>query len=94
MPSGLIAHGGRVVFVGITTDECAFVIRCSHKPEGTLLCSRNALPEDLRIIGLIETAGWTPRCGSRTGLRLKTSSTSSHRTRARDGSDKSDDRYR
>jgi alcohol dehydrogenase len=26
-----------------------------HKPEGTLLCSRNALPEDFtRIIGLIE----------------------------------------
>ena len=51
----LIAQGGRLVFVGITTDEVRFRHPIFHKPEGTLLCSRNALPEDFtRIIQLIE----------------------------------------
>jgi alcohol dehydrogenase len=54
---GLIAPGGgRLVYVGITTDEVKFRHSTFHKPEGTLLCSRNALPEDFtRIIGLIES---------------------------------------
>jgi alcohol dehydrogenase len=52
---GLVAHGGRLVFVGITTDEVRFRHPVFHKPEGTLLCSRNALSADFaRIIGLIE----------------------------------------
>ena len=52
---GLIAHGGRVVFVGITTDEVHFRHAIFHRPEGTLLCSRNALSADFtRIIRLIE----------------------------------------
>jgi alcohol dehydrogenase len=52
---GYVAHGGRLVFVGITTDEVRFRHPVFHKPEGTLLCSRNALPEDFtRIIQLIE----------------------------------------
>ena len=52
---GLVAPGGRLVYVGITTDEVKFRHPTFHKPEGTLLCSRNALPEDFtRIIGLIE----------------------------------------
>ncbi len=53
---GLIAPGGgRLVYVGITTDEVKFRHPVFHKPEGTLLCSRNALPRDFtRIIGLIE----------------------------------------
>jgi alcohol dehydrogenase len=52
---GLIAHGGRLVFVGITTDEVTFRHPVFHRPEGTLLCSRNALAADFtRIIGLIE----------------------------------------
>jgi 2-desacetyl-2-hydroxyethyl bacteriochlorophyllide A dehydrogenase len=52
---GLIAHGGRLVFVGITTDEVRFRHPTFHRSEGTLLCSRNALPADFtRIIGLIE----------------------------------------
>ncbi len=52
---GLIAHGGRLVFVGITTDEVRFRHPVFHRPEGTLLCSRNALSADFgRIIGLIE----------------------------------------
>jgi alcohol dehydrogenase len=52
---GLIGHAGRLVFVGITTDEVKFRHPVFHRPEGTLLCSRNALPADFtRIIGLIE----------------------------------------
>jgi 2-desacetyl-2-hydroxyethyl bacteriochlorophyllide A dehydrogenase len=52
---GYVAPGGRLVFVGLTGDEVAFRHPTFHKPEGTMLCSRNALPEDFtRIIGLIE----------------------------------------
>jgi threonine dehydrogenase-like Zn-dependent dehydrogenase len=52
---GFVAHGGKLVFVGITTDEVKFRHVVFHKPEGTLLCSRNALPADfVRIIKLIE----------------------------------------
>jgi len=52
---GLIAPGGKLVYVGITTDEVKFRHPTFHKVEGTLLCSRNALPEDFtRIIRLIE----------------------------------------
>ncbi len=51
----LIAHGGRLVFVGLTGEEIRFRHAAFHRPEGTLLCSRNALPGDFtRIIGLIE----------------------------------------
>ena len=61
---GYITHAGRLVFVGITTDEVHFRHALFHKPEGTLLCSRNALSADFtRIISLIEerrlnTAPW------------------------------------
>jgi 2-desacetyl-2-hydroxyethyl bacteriochlorophyllide A dehydrogenase len=52
---GLVTHGGRLVYVGITTDEVRLRHPVFHKCEGTLLCSRNALPGDFtRIIGLIE----------------------------------------
>jgi alcohol dehydrogenase len=52
---GLVAQGGRLVFVGITADEVKFRHAVFHKCEGTLLCTRNALPADFtRIIGLIE----------------------------------------
>jgi len=52
---GLITHAGRLVFVGITTDEVRFRHPVFHKAEGTLLCSRNALSKDFaRIISLIE----------------------------------------
>jgi 2-desacetyl-2-hydroxyethyl bacteriochlorophyllide A dehydrogenase len=51
----LITHAGRLVFVGITTDEVRFRHPVFHKAEGTLLCSRNALSADFaRIIQLIE----------------------------------------
>lgn len=66
---GLIAHGGRLVFVGLTGEEIRFRHSSFHRPEGTLLCSRNALPADFtRIIGLIQsgqinTQAWiTHRC--------------------------------
>ena len=43
------------MFVGITTDEVKFRHPVFHRPEGTLLCSRNALSADFaRIIDLIE----------------------------------------
>ena len=53
---GYIGHGGRLVFVGITTEEVSFRHPIFHKAEGTLLCSRNApSPDFARIIGLIES---------------------------------------
>src|SRR2546423_3577746 len=53
---GYVAAAGRLVFVGVTTQEITFKHPVFHKPEGTLLCSRNALPADFtRIIQLIET---------------------------------------
>ncbi|MEK6248548.1 MAG: zinc-binding alcohol dehydrogenase family protein [Planctomycetales bacterium] len=52
---GYVAPRGRVVFVGLTVDTVSFQHPTFHKPEGTLLCSRNALPGDFtRIIKLIE----------------------------------------
>ncbi len=53
---GYVAPTGRLVYVGITTKEVTFKHPVFHRPEGTLLCSRNALPADFeRIITLIET---------------------------------------
>lgn len=52
---GYVAPTGRLVYVGITTDEVHFRHPIFHRPEGTLLCSRNAVPNDFtRIIKLIE----------------------------------------
>lgn len=52
---GMVAPGGRLVYVGITTQDVTFKHPVFHKPEGTLLCSRNALPGDFtRIIRLME----------------------------------------
>jgi 2-desacetyl-2-hydroxyethyl bacteriochlorophyllide A dehydrogenase len=52
---GYVAPTGRLVYVGITTGDVTFKHPVFHKPEGTLLCSRNALPRDFaRIIRLIE----------------------------------------
>src|SRR5262249_34928783 len=51
----LVTHGGRLVYVGITTEEVHFKHAIFHKCEGTLLCSRNALTADfLCMIGLSE----------------------------------------
>jgi alcohol dehydrogenase len=66
----LIAQGGKLVYVGITTEEVKFRPIVLHKAEGTLLASRNALPGDFRFIieqienGRIDTRPWiTHRAG-------------------------------
>jgi 2-desacetyl-2-hydroxyethyl bacteriochlorophyllide A dehydrogenase len=67
----LVAPGGRLVYVGITTEEVRFRHPVFHRPEGTLLCSRNALPADFtRIIELIESGriDTTPWITHRTAL--------------------------
>lgn len=52
---GYIAPTGRLVYVGITTKEVTFTHPILHRPEGTILASRNAMPADFtRIIQLIE----------------------------------------
>lgn len=50
-----LAPTGRLVYVGITTEEVSFRHPILHRPEASILASRNALPPDFRrIIGLIE----------------------------------------
>ncbi len=50
-----LAPTGRLVYVGITTEELSFKHPVMHRPEATILASRNAMPPDFtRIIGLIE----------------------------------------
>jgi 2-desacetyl-2-hydroxyethyl bacteriochlorophyllide A dehydrogenase len=50
-----VAHTGKLVYVGITTNEVRLSDPLLHRREITLLASRNALPADFeRIIGLIE----------------------------------------
>jgi 2-desacetyl-2-hydroxyethyl bacteriochlorophyllide A dehydrogenase len=50
-----VAHGGTLVYVGITTQELTFPHRAMHVREATIKASRNALPDDFRrIIKLIE----------------------------------------
>ena len=50
-----IAPTGSLVYVGITTEELTFRHPVMHKPEASIVASRNALPPDFtRIISLIE----------------------------------------
>jgi alcohol dehydrogenase len=50
-----VAHTGKLVFVGIVTDNITFPDPLLHRREMTVFASRNALPADFgRIIGLIE----------------------------------------
>ena len=50
-----IAPTGSLVYVGITTEEVTFRHPVMHRPEASILASRNALPPDFtRIIQLIE----------------------------------------
>jgi 2-desacetyl-2-hydroxyethyl bacteriochlorophyllide A dehydrogenase len=50
-----VAHGGTLVYVGITTQDVQFSDKLFHSREMTLKASRNALPEEFRrIIKLIE----------------------------------------
>jgi 2-desacetyl-2-hydroxyethyl bacteriochlorophyllide A dehydrogenase len=59
-----IAPTGSLVYVGITTEEVSFAHPVMHRPEASIVASRNALPPDFtRIIRLIEdgtinTAPW------------------------------------
>jgi alcohol dehydrogenase len=59
-----VAHSGSLVYVGITTQEVSFPHPVLHRPEITLMGSRNAhLADFTRIINLIEdgtisTAPW------------------------------------
>lgn len=51
-----VGHTGKLVFVGITTENVTFPHPLMHRREMTLYASRNALPGDFdRIINLIET---------------------------------------
>lgn len=60
----LIAHGGRIVFVGLFQGDVTFNDPNFHRREITLLASRNALPADfqqiIRLIeaGQIDTTPW------------------------------------
>lgn len=65
-----VGHTGKLVFVGITTDNVTFPHPLMHRREMTLYASRNAMPEDFdRIIadiqsGQIDTRPWiTHRTG-------------------------------
>jgi 2-desacetyl-2-hydroxyethyl bacteriochlorophyllide A dehydrogenase len=50
-----IAPTGSLVYVGITTEEVSFAHPVMHRPEASIVASRNALPPDFtRIIRLIE----------------------------------------
>lgn len=52
----LVAHGGRIVFVGLFQGDVTFHDPNFHRREMTLLASRNALPGTFRhIITLIES---------------------------------------
>ncbi len=51
-----VAHTGKLIFVGITTENVSFPHPLMHRREMTLLASRNAMPEDFdRIIAHIES---------------------------------------
>lgn len=51
-----VAPTGRLVYVGITQEQISFKHPALHRPEVSLLASRNALPKDFPyIIGLIES---------------------------------------
>ena len=51
-----VAPTGRLIYVGITQEQIAFKHPALHRPEVSLLASRNALPKDFPyIIGLIES---------------------------------------
>lgn len=62
-----IAPTGRLVFVGITKQDLQFPHVAMHKPEATILSSRNALPKDFPYIiklieeGKIDTNPWITR---------------------------------
>jgi 2-desacetyl-2-hydroxyethyl bacteriochlorophyllide A dehydrogenase len=60
----LVAHGGRIVFVGLFQGEVRFDDPNFHRRELTLMSSRNATAEDFRRVieaietGTVDTAPW------------------------------------
>jgi len=62
-----LAPTGRLVYVGITKQDLRFPHVAMHKPEATILSSRNALPKDFPYIidliekGTINTDPWITR---------------------------------
>lgn len=67
----LVAHGGRIVFVGLFQGDVTFNDPNFHRREITVMASRNALPGDftniIRLIeeGRIDTTPWiTHRCNA------------------------------
>ena len=60
----LIAHGGRIVFVGLFQGEVRFDDPNFHRREITLMSSRNATSNDFRRVigdidsGAVDTAPW------------------------------------
>jgi 2-desacetyl-2-hydroxyethyl bacteriochlorophyllide A dehydrogenase len=67
----LIAHGGRIVFVGLFQGDVTFNDPNFHRRELTLMGSRNALPGDFEHIiklvedGAVDTTPWiTHRCAA------------------------------
>jgi 2-desacetyl-2-hydroxyethyl bacteriochlorophyllide A dehydrogenase len=66
-----VGHTGKLVYVGIKTENVIFPHPLMHRREMTLLASRNAMPEDFdRIIQLIEsgTIDTRPWITHRTGF--------------------------
>lgn len=59
-----VAHGGKIVFIGLFQGEFTFFDPLFHKKEVTLLASRNALGEDFEQIiklmeqSMIDTKSW------------------------------------
>ena len=60
----LVAHGGRIAFVGLVQGDITFNDPSFHRRELTLIASRNARPEDFKSIirmiesGRIDTKPW------------------------------------
>jgi 2-desacetyl-2-hydroxyethyl bacteriochlorophyllide A dehydrogenase len=60
----LIAHGGKIAFLGLFQGEVTFNDPNFHKKEVTLFASRNSMPNDFKTIikmmesGLIDTTPW------------------------------------
>ena len=57
---GFLGHGGRLVYLGLVTDDLALPDPEFHKRETTLLASRNALPDDFAAVVARLRAGAVP----------------------------------
>ena len=57
---GYVGHGGRLVYLGLVTDDLALPDPEFHKRETTLLASRNARPDDFAAVVAGLRAGHVP----------------------------------